>query len=235
MHPSHPPTLDILGHVFAISVSKEAHGSAYAYPINGTYFLITADHVVSDINYDTPSTINVHRDGEWHEITAIRLDIRELCDTPGYDLAVLATNMPPYVTEEPIALSPGNVYLGQDLYFLGFPYFNDGINYPIQEIMYKFPLPFLKKAILSAMNMPFIYFDGHNNEGFSGGPIIFWDHTERKHKLLGIVSGYLAHNGEVQNIKTSSRQFYAENSGIGVGMNIGPIVQLLEAIKKGAK
>jgi hypothetical protein len=31
-----------------------------------------------------------------------------------------------------------------------------------------FPLPFVKKALLSAMANGYYYLDGHNNPGFSG-------------------------------------------------------------------
>jgi hypothetical protein len=35
-----------------------------------------------------------------------------------------------------------------------------------------------------------LYIDGFNNPGFSGGPVIFWDRTESKWKILGVVKGY---------------------------------------------
>lgn len=48
-------------------------------------------------------------------------------------------------------------------------------------------IPFLKSGIVSAMDdrdpeANLLYLDGHNNSGFSGGPIVFW-YTESRRFL----------------------------------------------------
>jgi len=56
-------------------------------------------------------------------------------------------------------------------------------------------LPFIKSGILSALdirneNAVTLYLDGHNNPGFSGGPIVFLSNTTRRFHVAGVVSGF---------------------------------------------
>jgi hypothetical protein len=62
---------------------------------------------------------------------------------------------------------------GQDVYFLGFPYkmWSD-----VGSIMGGLPCPFAKKGTVSSLGFgdpQVLYIDAINNEGFSGGPLIF--------------------------------------------------------------
>ena len=62
---------------------------------------------------------------------------------------------------------------GQDVYFLGFPY---GLHGDMSALSNDLPFPFVKKGIISLFHndgVNRIYLDGHNNPGFSGGPVVF--------------------------------------------------------------
>ena len=63
-------------------------------------------------------------------------------------------------------LFPGHKGLvwGHDVFPLGYPYGGTGG-----------PAAFIKKAIVSAENGTEIFLDGHNNKGFSDGPIVYYD------------------------------------------------------------
>lgn len=91
--------------------------------------------------------------------------------------------------------SADRVAYGQDVYFLGFPY---GINDAVALQENHLPMPLIKKACLSALikdeeaGTTFLL-DGHNNPGFSGGPVIFaalGQSFPLKFNVLGVVSGY---------------------------------------------
>jgi hypothetical protein len=85
------------------------------------------------------------------------------------------------------------IQYGQDVFFAGFPFglFTGGAN--INDL---YPVAFVKKGIMSASanekGATTIYIDGHNNPGFSGGPIVFRDFGERKlvYKVAAVVSGF---------------------------------------------
>lgn len=122
-----------------------------------------------------------------------------------------------------------NVLVGQDCYFLGFPYFGT-LTPKALGLNAGFPLPFIKKAVVASINNPNIYFDGHNNPGFSGGPLVFWDHFKKIQKIMGIVSAYVTQTGEIKPIPTATGAFYTENSGIGLAYNIKPAKELIEKL-----
>jgi hypothetical protein len=63
------------------------------------------------------------------------------------------------------------------------------------ELMYGRPMPFVKKGTLSAGwdpddSVKRLYVDAINNEGFSGGPLVFKEHTSGKLKVAAVVSKY---------------------------------------------
>ena len=55
-------------------------------------------------------------------------------------------------------------------------------------------MAFVKKAILSGIIKEVQYakfvLDGHNNPGFSGGPVIYYDKDYQENRVLGIISSY---------------------------------------------
>ena len=63
------------------------------------------------------------------------------------------------------------------------------------ELMYGRPLPFVKKGTLSAGwdpedSVKRLYVDAINNEGFSGGPLVFQEHSSGKLKVAAVVSKF---------------------------------------------
>ena len=64
---------------------------------------------------------------------------------------------------------------GQEVFFAGFPFGENLFTTSTQTVNGLFPMPFVKKGIISAEatenGATILYLDGHNNPGFSGGPI----------------------------------------------------------------
>lgn len=102
------------------------------------------------------------------------------------------------------------VSIGTETYFLGFPLGNLGT----EAFGIKYPL--LKKAIISGWvkynGIDVLLLDGHNNLGFSGGPVVAYDEASKQMRIVGVISGYLP---EPVNIKQkNSTVSVEENSGI---------------------
>ena len=216
-------TTNILTRVFLIKY-KASTGTAFTVEVDNRQYLITAKHVVKGISKN--DNINIFHDGRWKDLRVTTLS----CGNKETDILIL---VPPIQLSPAYDLIPsmGNLILAQDVYFLGFPYmmFSDdsGINR-------KFPIPFIKKGICSSMGKwdganTMIYIDGHNNPGFSGGPIVFQDLTTKKLKVGGVVSGYKNHPDPVINRGIDTGLVALSNSGIVVGYSIKPAI---EAIKK---
>lgn len=99
---------------------------------------------------------------------------------------------------------------GLESYFFGFPLGNLGT----EVFGMKFPL--IKKAIVSGFvqrdGVELLLLDGHNNLGFSGGPVVAYDEASKEMRMVGVISGYLP---EPIDIKHKNETLSVmENSGI---------------------
>jgi hypothetical protein len=123
--------------------------------------------------------------------------------------------------------------LGQDMYFLGFPY---GLSMPMGVENSEFPFPLIKRGCLSALsslgpNGPVVMFlDGHNNPGFSGGPVLFAKGGQGPaNQVAGVISGYLSEwKTVIVNGQTTPAQTQ-ENSGIVQVVAITHALDLIRA------
>ena len=81
------------------------------------------------------------------------------------------------------------VAIGMEVYFLGFPLGNLGTE------VFGMKVPLLKQAIISGWvnhnGIDLLLLDGHNNLGFSGGPVIAFDQDSKQMRMIAVISGYL--------------------------------------------
>lgn len=221
-----PPTGDILQRVFCITVNR-IRGSAFAVPVGAQICLVTAKHLVADLPVGRTSQIGI--------FTGLKTENVEitphLSDAADVDIAILETTIAGDPNAHPgLELTSDNVIFGQDTYFLGFPYFDKQIKYQSQRLNNGFPFPLVKKATYSGFSEEIHYLDGHNNPGFSGGPVILTVQNPLKQVIWGVVSGYVSHLGKVAHIQTAHELAYQENSGIIVISSIRHAVQLIQSV-----
>lgn len=175
-------TSTIVRRVYRIRYEAE-RGSAFSIEVNGRQYLVTAGHVVPGIG--TGDTFYLWKDGSWqsHQTKVVGWSKKP-------DIAVLAIEQA-LRAEDPIGTMIQGLTLGQDVFFLGFPF--DIIPDFAAELNDGYPLPLVKKGCLSMLSGPstrgLFLVDAHNNPGFSGGPLVFYD-SNRTLKVAGVVSGY---------------------------------------------
>jgi hypothetical protein len=178
-------TSNVLRRVLMIQADKNS-GSSFTLEVDGRQYLITAKHVVASLKSE--DTIQIRKGDEW---SSVKVKVLR-CDDP-IDIAVLvpASQLTVSFRLEPIT---NNVFFGQDAYFVGFPY---GLSMDAKEANGLYPIAFMKKGIFSAMvpegSATVIFLDGHNNPGFSGGPIVYRDLNQSGPPIFhvaGVVSGY---------------------------------------------
>ena len=223
------PRKEIIQNVFIITPDPNVYGpgSCFGYASGGLLYLITAGHVIKSLPHAVEAKLFIYTSNKWEEIKVIPYFAsgRSYIDNNGdVDIAVIKTSIQAKSNLE-IDLSNAGCVFGQDVYFLGFPYVGSRIPYLANPINNGKPLPLVKKATLSSMPMeesPYFFLDGHNNPGFSGGPVTFWDDKTNKQKVLGVVHGYLPHCGSFSQIEATSSPSvsYLENSGIAIAYNI---------------
>ena len=235
------PTTNILQKTFFIGQGK-SRGTAFAIEADGREYLITARHVVPD----TGKPIDILHDETWSQ-----LPVTGIHHHPGKPDVAAITLGQQLAPRRPVELSSSGIVVGQDVAFVGFPF---GWNITQFDLNNGYPLPFVKAAIVSAFvfknQVAVSYFDGHNNAGFSGGPIAA-DHRPHKDpklgpKIIGVVSGFQTertpHPSEIappskcmDGYRVADDHVHLTNSGFLVGYDIKHALELAQANPNGFK
>jgi len=225
-------TNEILQSVFEIRFG-EASGSCFIVSIENNDYLITAKHLFPNINTKTTINAEVLNNTGWHYFTCKLL----IHSNPNIDVAVLDLGTHDR-KENLFDLNSKGIAISQDCYFLGFPF---GLKMDDKDgkMNSGYPLPFVKKGIISSFynssNTGFqIFLDGHNNPGFSGGPVVITNTINasddlHRMKIIGVVSAYINENKVT---KTPVGDFTnSENSGIVICYAINSVFEILKLNK----
>ena len=200
-------TSDILSRIFPIKVGDKM-GTAFTIEVDGRQYLVTAKHVTNNQEVDK---VEIKRIDSWIPIEVRTVGIGE----GNEDIIVLAADMK--LTEIfDIEIGTNRIALGQHVRFFGYP-----AGFEKYRPLGRINLPLVKAGILSAIiseeGTTRLLVDGHNNSGFSGGPVIFrpLEATSDRWKIAGVISGYQTEGAVVKDYETGERIGYAEgNSGI---------------------
>ena len=214
-------TTNILHRTFQLSFGKSRGGTCFTVDYDNRQYIVTARHIVEPIT--DSATIRIKHEKVWKDCL---VNLVGHCEGE-VDISVLAAGLQ-ISPKHPLPTSYDNIILGQDVYFLGFPY---GLTSEIGELNRNFPLPLVKKAALSAVNPDTIlfYLDGHNNRGFSGGPVVFFEMGKPANKLslAGVVSGYHSSMEPVYLEEKRTSLEFKYNTGIILAYGIKHAVDLI--------
>jgi len=202
-------------------------GTMFALELEDQQYLVTARHLALDagealkIEWDqgwvsAPADLIGHCSGEVDiSVYSARQCLPRLLDPEWHNLGI-----------EP------DLKLAEDIRFYGFPY---GLSTSRRNGTV--PVPLVKAGIVSGFfgaaqlgpNSSFLI-DGHNNPGFSGGPVV--SIRGGKHRVAGVVSGYLPHDEEVRSRMSDDNdersEYVQQNSGIMLAWNIQHVIDLIE-------
>jgi S1-C subfamily serine protease len=201
---------------------KGSTGSSFIIDVNGKQYLITAKHVIEtlvgkeiiEFNYQT----------NWKPVEATLVG-----HSPHSDVSVLSVPALINISDNVIADSNSILY-GQDIYFLGFPY---RLQSDIGDLNAHLPVPLVKKGIVS--NFLFenprkvLLLDGHNNPGFSGGPVIFKSYEDNSLRVAAIISGYSTEMINAQHQNKDLDIQIKTNTGIIISHGIEAAIELINA------
>ncbi len=211
-------------------VSSAQTGTAFSVIQNGHEYFITAKHVIPDAK----EMLHISNDGKWLE-----LPVTGVYPHPTSDITVF-TLATPILGSTDIPLTMDEMSLGEPSLILGFP-FGWAPDYGLSN---GYPTPFVKAAIVSAAytdgKVGSIYLDGHNNPGFSGGPIII--EIQNKEQIIGVVSGYpydwtpppSTAGLIIDGLPVADDHIHPVNSGFILGYDIKYAVEIIEANPHGA-
>jgi len=226
----------LLTYIFPIKY-KNIGGTCFVIDVDNRQYIITARHICHNIK--DGDTIQLYINQEWYDVAIKPLFPKS--DT--VDIVALAANrliMPKMEFD----IGVENLMLGQDVYFLGFPFLDFKLGSKFNGSVTTL-FPFVKKGICSALpGEGIIYLDGHNNPGFSGGPVIFSNYFKNHLQIAGVVSGYKNNDNPVMIKEIEDRSqsqvrekqqkkkivpYVAENTGIIVTYSIGYIMEAIRA------
>ncbi len=178
---------NILDRVFRILHNNQT-ASSYTIEKGDQQYLVTASHVFKDT--DNVNELKIYHDNGWKKIPVkVAFNSLDLGDTIVFKLE---KDISP---RHKIEYGMCNVILYTKAYFLGFPFEMAISDSTVQ--FNKFPRPFVKSGIISNTDaskhgLVTVYLDGHNNEGFSGGPAVWvYPNDSQRLRIIGTVSGYL--------------------------------------------
>ena len=197
-------------------------GAAFTIEVDGRQYLISAKHLtgVKDIH-----EIEIWRKG-WHRLQVDVVGIGKGTE----DIIVFSADE--MLTQTlPVNVGSGRITLGQDVRFLGFPL---GLASSYITERGEMRLPLVKAGILIGMkfenNVSRLLVDGHNNKGFSGGPVVFKPMGNGKDvwKIAGVVCAYYAEKVDVKDQKGQIVGSAKVNSGILLATGIESALKLIE-------
>jgi hypothetical protein len=129
---------------------------------------------------------------------------------------------------EGISLAPVFANFGKEVFFYGFPLGNMGTE------LFGIKFPLVKKAIVSGFvkntGIDVLLLDGHNNLGFSGGPVVAYNISSKKMCVVGVISGYVPEPIDVQ--YKGDMLSVKDNSGIIVCYGRPYLEEILTEYKK---
>lgn len=211
---------EIVDRVFQIAVGN-ATATAFSLDVGERQYLVTAKHVAESIS--GPATVKIRHGEAWSEIPV------DLVGHSDVDVSVLCAAVQLTDREMKIDAAPGGFFAAQDVYFAGFPLGIEGVN-----LASPFPAPLVKKATISGAagngyKHPF-YLDGHNNRGFSGGPVYLKIQGKEQFVISMVVSSFIYSCEAVHDDKAHPTGLHVQqNSGIMQAYSIRNALELIDA------
>lgn len=148
--------------------------------------MVTAKHLFA--NPADTSCIKLFFDQRWHDLPVTHVGS---CNGE-IDIAVFSAGQQRLSADLKLEPTLSGIVIAQDVYFVGYPYkmwTNAG------AALAKRPFPFVKKGTLSSAfdagdSPKRMYIDALNNEGFSGGPVVFIPPGKSDFCVAGVVSKF---------------------------------------------
>ena len=219
---------DVLARIYQVRVPDGRTGTAFALDVDGHQYIITAKHLVGSLI----GPLSISWVKGWEEL---HVGLVGHCEDE-IDISVLYTNqnLPKIVNPNGDDLGiETDLKLAEEVRFYGFPH---GLSTPLTS---GFPVAFVKRGIVSSFfgtplgsGTESLFIDGHNNPGFSGGPVVTIRNGE--YKVAAVIASYryslqkvygTDSSGQIDEKKTIG--YLPENTGITLAHNIKPALDII--------
>jgi len=196
------PNLNILTRAFRIKIGGFT-GTAFTVDFGTKQYLITAQHVVGPTQL---SSIEIETNSGW-QVSQVEVVGHSALDV---DVSVLIPHQRLHDHRHPIKLpSSWEVSVGQDVYFSGFAL---GLSTPSNMPDFPYPVPLVKKGMVSGFDQYRWYLDGILNLGMSGGPVFTMD--DNTPNVIGVVTSRQIESAVVTPTGNPNQPRIGVNAGI---------------------
>lgn len=216
---------------FHINYGK-VYGTAFFINNEKKTYLISAKHIFENVISGSQITIQISSNLQVQSLNCrIYFHKKDIVD-----VAVLVPLSKIQFDTQLMNIDSPPMGIGQQMYFLGFPYNQSTI--PSNQNFSLFPIPLVKSAFLSGTQtideVTTLILDGHNNPGFSGGPLIgknCCNINDKQVYLFGVVVSYIKQNDFLIDKRDFSKIDYIENSGLFIAYSTKSISYIIQSIK----
>ena len=215
-------TANVLERVYRFKAGTQV-GASFSIDYNEATYLISARHLLKDLKEGEVPQIFTKTG--WKKVTSPPIFPKDKnVDIVAYKLS---ESVHPTLPLEPLE---GKITISQLVYFIGYPHGLASVG-PLGGKLVE--IPFIKSGILSAViglnpNVVVMFIDGHNNKGFSGGPVVFKSASSDRFRVAGVIRGYKPEDLPIFDNKVLVDKVVAEgNSGIVISYSIENILDVL--------
>ena len=215
---------DVLQRTYQLKYRNNT-GTCFAVDVDAKQYLVTARHVVEGIAQR--DRVALTHEGQWvdGEVDLVGAGQGNL------DIAVISPLIPLIIGNTLLCMAE-DLFLSMDVYFLGFPY---GLQMSVPKTVNSgYPIPLVKRGIISCFDLSdgkysHPWLDGHNNPGFSGGPVVAHNHKQNRIGVIGVVSGYKSVSQEVMHQSQATPLTIQYNTGIINTVSIAAVLDIIRA------
>ena len=216
----------IVGRTFCVR-TEAGQGTAFTMDVDGKRYLITAQHVIGQ-NPNRSITIESDSGQERIDIELVGYSAAEL------DVAVLRPSKPIHdhcYRTEPHDSESSSIVIGGDVYSCGFPL---GLSTKVFYFPnFPYPIPLLRRWMVSGFDVDQYYLDGFVNPGASGSPVFKMKGT------IPIVIGVVVARRKEPSSVTDGRRYTGGqvdlNSGIVMVTAIEQAMELIRTNSNGLR
>ncbi len=199
------PTSNILFRVLMVRTNSET-GTMFSIDVDNREYWLTAKHLLTGAKHPPIGNVESKKvslsvlDPTVEEETWNKHDFNVLDPGRDIDIVVLAAEHPLQQISIPtLPVSSDAAPVGGECTFLGFPFANTWMATFDNGARYR--MPYIKHCYMSGFIMTPIkvwVLDGINNDGFSGGPVVFL--TGPQQKILAVVSSFVSEASDVLSV-----------------------------------
>ena len=220
--------VDVLARTYRVMVPDGSTDTAFALDVDNRQYIITAKHLVQK----SINPLYVLWQKGWQ---LLHVGLVGHCEGET-DISVLYANhnLPKMLRPDGGSLViETDLKLAEEVRFYGFPH---GLSTPLSN---GFPVALVKRGIVSGFfgtplgsGTESLYIDGHNNPGFSGGPVVAIRNGE--YKVAAVIASYRHNFQRVYGTDSSGKidgskvvGYLPENTGITLAHNIKPALDII--------